>query len=78
MKVFFDQLIRDGHLKEFVDQGKTQQEKTKVKPNPKFDRDNEEIEDAMKEDLPFETIHIMGGPHHPNLANKIRGEIYIV
>ena len=37
LKEFLDQLVRDRHLKEFVDDEKTRVEKTKVKPNPKFD-----------------------------------------
>ena len=43
LKVFLDQLVRDGHLKEFVDEEKYRAEKAEVRPNLRFDRgDNEE------------------------------------
>ena len=60
VKVFLDQLIWDGHLKEFFDQEKTIEEEANVRPNPKFDRGNEEIDKALdKEDLPLGTIHMI-------------------
>ena len=41
-------------MKEFVDQEKTIAEEAKVKPNPRFDRDNEkEDKDLDEEDLPL-------------------------
>ena len=36
LKVFLDQLVQDGHLKEFIDEEKTQEEKAEVRPNPRF------------------------------------------
>ena len=38
LKVFLGQLVRERHLKEFIDEAKTQAEKTEVRPNPRFDR----------------------------------------
>ncbi|GFY90650.1 hypothetical protein Acr_07g0008470 [Actinidia rufa] len=38
---------RDGHLKEYVDLEKTQEEKVEIRPNPKFD-------DTLEKDLPWE------------------------
>ena len=37
MKVLLDQLVRDWHLKEFVDKEKTRVEKAEAKPNTIFD-----------------------------------------
>ncbi|GFY88741.1 hypothetical protein Acr_06g0006810 [Actinidia rufa] len=65
----------DGHLKEFVDQEKTRTKKAKVRLNPGFDHSNEEIEEAIEEDIPLGTIYTIGGPHDPDLANKLRGDI---
>ena len=53
LKVFLDQLVRDGHLKEFFDQEKTRAEETKVRPNPRVDRGTEEADKTLdEEDLP--------------------------
>ena len=37
LKFFLDQLVQDVHLKEFIDEEKTQAEKAGAKPNPRFD-----------------------------------------
>ncbi|GFZ03392.1 hypothetical protein Acr_16g0000160 [Actinidia rufa] len=80
LKLFLDQLVRDGHLKEFVDEEKTRVEKTEAKPNSRFDRgDNDSQETAdEEEDLPLVTIHMIGGPHYPDLENRIQGEIQMI
>ena len=36
-KVFIDQLVQEGHLKEFVDQEKTRRGEVEIRPNPRFD-----------------------------------------
>ena len=61
LKVFLGQLVRERHLKEFIDEAKTQAEKTEVRPNPRFDRDENELDKVMKEDeyLPLGTIHMI-------------------
>ena len=46
LKIFLDQLVRDGHLKEFVDHEKTRAKNVEAKPNPTFDRSNEETYDT--------------------------------
>ena len=77
LKVFLDQLVQDGQLKEFIDEDKTRAEKAKARPNPRFDRGNDETERTADEedDLPLGTIYMIGGPHHPDLENRIPGEI---
>ena len=62
LKLFRDKLIRDRHLKEFVDREKTQEEEAKVKPNARFDWSNEETNNTLEEDLSLGTIHMIGGP----------------
>ena len=57
------------HLKEYVDQEKTRVEEVEVRPNPMFDRSNAETKDAMEEDFPLGTIHMIGRP--TDLMNKI-------
>ena len=76
LKVFFDQLVRDGHLKE-VNKDKTRATRVEARPNPGFDWGNDEIKRTTgeEEDLPLGIIHMIGGPHHPDLENRIRGEI---
>ena len=37
LKIFLDQLIQAGHLKDFADQEKTKGDKAKVRPNPRVD-----------------------------------------
>ena len=51
LKVFLDQLVQDGHLKEFIDGKKTQAKKTEVKPNPRFDRGDDETDKTMEEEV---------------------------
>ena len=77
LKTFLDQLIQAGDLKEYVDQEKTKAEKIKVRSNPKFDRGNDEDDNALEEDIPLGIIHMIHGPNHPDLENKIRGKIRI-
>ena len=60
-------------MKEIVGQKKTREKEFKVKPNPKFDQSNEETDYTLEEDFPLGTIHMIGGPNHPNLDNRIRG-----
>ncbi|GFZ12774.1 hypothetical protein Acr_23g0011590 [Actinidia rufa] len=63
LKAFLEQLVHDGHLKEFVDNEKTQAEAAKVEANRRLDRVREETEeaaDAEDEDLPLGTIHMIG------------------
>ena len=57
LKTFLDQLVQDGHLKEFVDQEKTRSEEAETKPNPRFDRSIEETDDTQEEDLLLGIIH---------------------
>ena len=73
MEVFLDLLVQDGHLKEFLDKEKTQAEKAEVRPNPRFEKDDDEIEKTKEEeeDLPLCTIYMIGGPNHPDLENRI-------
>ncbi|GFZ00573.1 hypothetical protein Acr_14g0002080 [Actinidia rufa] len=61
LKFFLDQLVRDRHLKEFLEEDKTQEEKAELKPNPRFDRGENEQDKAMDEDedLPLGTIHMI-------------------
>ena len=65
-------------MKEFVDQVKTRAEETEAKPNSRFDQSSERIDKTQEEDLPLGTIHVIGGPNHPNLENKIRGKIRMI
>ena len=37
LKVFLDQLVQDGHLKEFIDEDKTRAEKDEARLNLRFD-----------------------------------------
>ncbi|GFZ05322.1 hypothetical protein Acr_17g0008940 [Actinidia rufa] len=58
--------------------GKTRAKKDKAKTNPRVDRGGDDEADPMadeEEDLPLGHIHMIGGPHYPNLKNRIRGEI---
>ncbi|GFS30822.1 hypothetical protein Acr_00g0014350 [Actinidia rufa] len=68
---------RDEHLKEFVDQEKTKVEKDEVRLNLRFNHDRDETDDALEEDLPLGTIHMIMGPNHHDIENRIRGEIHI-
>ena len=80
LKIFLNQLGWDGHLKEFVDQKKTQAGEVEVKPNQRFDQGDDETNKTMEEeeDLPLDTIHMIGGPNYPDLKNRIRGEIWMI
>ncbi|GFY82889.1 hypothetical protein Acr_02g0011290 [Actinidia rufa] len=73
-------MTRDIHLKEFIDEEKTQAKKVKVRLNPRFDRGDNETDKAMDEEekLPLGTIHMIGGPNHPDFENRIQGEIRMV
>ena len=64
-------------MKVFVDEEKSRVEKAKVRPNLRFNRgDDDEQTKAIDEDedLSLGTIHMIRGPNHPDLENKIRGE----
>ncbi|XP_057490953.1 uncharacterized protein LOC130776722 [Actinidia eriantha] len=80
LKAFLEQLVRDGHLKEFVDNEKTQAEATEAGTSIGPDRGRNEIEaiNTEDEDLPLGTIHMIGGPSHPSLKNKIWSEIRMI
>ena len=52
-------------MNEFVDRNKTKGEETGVRPNPRFDRDRKETDNALEEDLPILTIYMIEGPHDP-------------
>ena len=73
-------MVRAWHLKEFIDEAKTQAEKTKVRPNPRFDRDKSKLDKVMEEDedLPLGTIHMIGGPNHLDLENRISRKIQMI
>ncbi|XP_057489425.1 uncharacterized protein LOC130775292 [Actinidia eriantha] len=81
LKAFLEQLVRDGHLKEFVDNEKTQAEAVETETNTRPNRDRnaiEEAENAEDEDLPLGTIHMIGGPNDPSLENKVQNEIRMI
>ena len=78
LKIFLDKLIQDGPLKEYVDQDNTQTKEAEVRPNPRFDRCHEKANDALEEDLPQGTIHMIEVPHHSDPENRIQGVIHIV
>ncbi|GFS38479.1 hypothetical protein Acr_00g0057730 [Actinidia rufa] len=70
LKAFLEQLVNDGHLKEFVDNEKTRAEAAEIEANQRLDRvgaEMEETADAKDEDLPLGTIHMIGGPNDPSL-----------
>ncbi|GFZ19343.1 hypothetical protein Acr_28g0000480 [Actinidia rufa] len=64
-----NQLVQARHLKAFVDQEKTETQKTEVRPNPRFGQDR---------DLPLGTIHMIEGSNYPDLEIRIRRKIRIV
>ncbi|GFY88776.1 hypothetical protein Acr_06g0007160 [Actinidia rufa] len=81
LKAFLEQLVHDGHLKEFVDNEKTRAEVAETEANRRPDRVGMEMEEAVDvedEDLPLGTIHMIGGPNDPSLENKIRNEIRMI
>ncbi|GFY92772.1 GPI-anchored adhesin-like protein, putative [Actinidia rufa] len=81
LKAFLEQLVHDGHLKEFVDNEKTQAEAAEAEANQRPDRvgaEMEETADAEDEDLPLGTIHMIGDPNDSSLENKIWNEIRMI
>ncbi|PSR88326.1 DEAD-box ATP-dependent RNA helicase [Actinidia chinensis var. chinensis] len=81
LKSFLNQLVINGHIKEFIGEGKTRVGKYEAKPNPRFDQGGDDKANPMadeEEDLPLGTIHMISGPHHSNLENRIQGEIGMV
>ncbi|GFZ15723.1 hypothetical protein Acr_25g0001320 [Actinidia rufa] len=82
LKFFLIQLVQDRHLKEFIDEEKTQAEKAMAKPNPRFDRrdgdDEGDCNADEEEDQSFRTIHMIGGLRDPDLENRISGEIRVL
>ena len=74
-------MVREGHLKEFIDEEKSRAEKAEVQSSSKFDRsDDDEQAKAVDEDeyLPLGTIHMIRGSNYPDIENKIRGEIRMI
>ena len=47
IKTFLDQFVQAGHLKEYIDQENTKAKEAKVRPNLRFDRGNDEEDDAL-------------------------------
>ena len=81
LKSFLEELVHDGHLKEFVDNEKTQARaaETEVERRPdREEREMDETADADDEDLPLGTIHMIGGPNDPSLEGKVRSEIRMI
>ncbi|GFZ04686.1 hypothetical protein Acr_17g0002580 [Actinidia rufa] len=73
LKAFLEQLVHDGHLKEFVDDEKTRAEAAEIEANRRPNRGREEAEetaDPEDEDFPLGTIHMIGGPNDPSLESK--------
>ncbi|GFZ09192.1 hypothetical protein Acr_20g0010000 [Actinidia rufa] len=80
-KSALEQLVRDGHLKEFIDNEKTRAEVAETEADKRPDRvraEMEEAADAEDEDLPLGIIHMIGGPNDPSLENKIQNEIRMI
>ena len=65
------QMVQVGHLKELVDQEKTKAEEIEVRRNPRFDQKRKDDDNALEENLPIETIHMIRGLHDPDLENRI-------
>ncbi|GFS43551.1 hypothetical protein Acr_00g0085730 [Actinidia rufa] len=80
LKAFLEQLVRDGHLKEFVDNEKTRVKATEAETTTRPDRGGNKIEavETEDEDLPLGTIHMIRGTSDPDLENKIRSEIRMI
>ena len=59
---------------------KTREEKAEVRPNPRFDWDNDEADKTTKEEEDFllGTIHMIRHPNYPDLENRIWGEIWMI
>ncbi|GFZ15658.1 hypothetical protein Acr_25g0000670 [Actinidia rufa] len=73
LKAFLEQLVHDRHLKEFVDNEKTQAEVAEVEANRRPDRVKEETKEAANaedEDLPLGTIHMIGARMTPGGPRK--------
>ncbi|GFZ15738.1 hypothetical protein Acr_25g0001470 [Actinidia rufa] len=73
LKAFLEQLVRDGHLKEFVDNEKTRAEAAETEADRRPNRvgaEMEEAADAEDEDLPLGTIHMIRGSNDPSLPRK--------
>ncbi|XP_057489449.1 uncharacterized protein LOC130775334 [Actinidia eriantha] len=66
--------------KSFIDNEKTRAKVIEAETDARPDRGGNENEavDTEDEDLPLGTIHMIGGPSHPNLENKIRSEIRMI
>ncbi|GFY80782.1 hypothetical protein Acr_01g0005910 [Actinidia rufa] len=54
------------NLKEHVDQEKTETKETEVRPNPRFNRGDDETNNTLEEDL-IRTIHMIGAQITPTL-----------
>ncbi|GFY97881.1 hypothetical protein Acr_12g0004220 [Actinidia rufa] len=80
LKAFLEQLVRDGHFKEFVNNEKIRAEAIEAQITTRPDRGGNEIKavDTKDEDLPLGTIHMIGGLSDPDLENKIRSEICMI
>ena len=81
LRAFLEQLVRDGHLKEFVDNEKSRTGAVETEVDKRTDRREREVEDAADaedSDLPLGTIHMIGGPNDPSLEGKIRNEIRMI
>ena len=74
-------MVWDGHLKEFMDDEKSQAKKAEVRLNLRFNRGDDEEQTkvvAEDEDLPIGTIHMIGAPNHLDLESNIWGEIRMI
>ncbi|GFZ02162.1 hypothetical protein Acr_15g0007710 [Actinidia rufa] len=81
LKAFLEQLVRDGHLKEFVDNEKTRADVAETEADRRPNRARAKMEkavDAEDEDLPLGTINMIGGLNDPSLENKIQNEIRMI
>ena len=52
-------------------------EKAEAKPNQTKPNQTQGLINEL-EDQPLHTIHMIGGPHHPDLENRIQGEIQMI
>ena len=77
---FFPRSARSSwaYEKKYVDQEKTEVEKIEVRPNLRFNQGDDKTDDALEEDLPIGTVHMVRGLNHPNLENMIKGDIRII
>ena len=68
-------------MKEFIDEEKSRAEKAEVRPNSKFDPSDDDEQAKVVdecEDLLLGTIHMIRGSNHPDLKNRILGEIRMI